>query len=137
MTAKLPATGFEPPASFLSDCRLFRLHEFRRKNSGFEQCHSGIRFPTCGKWRTKIRMPRSWAAVRFPQERNGTSHSLRRLARFEWTDLTADGVTDMGKALRLVADQLKIPPMTDGLPPVLVLISDGQPTDDFNGGLKA
>jgi uncharacterized protein YegL len=23
------------------------------------------------------------------------------------------------------------------LPPVLVLVSDGQPTDDFNGGLKA
>ncbi|MUG96839.1 VWA domain-containing protein [Scytonema sp. UIC 10036] len=56
---------------------------------------------------------------------------------FEWTDLTADGVTDMGKALSLVAEQLKIPPMTDrALPPVLVLISDGQPTDDFGSGLK-
>jgi len=56
---------------------------------------------------------------------------------FEWTDLAADGVTDMGKALTMVADQLKIPPMTDrALPPVLVLISDGQPTDDFGAGLK-
>ena len=43
----------------------------------------------------------------------------------------------MGKALSMVAEQLKIPPMTDrALPPVLVLISDGQPTDDFEGGLK-
>jgi uncharacterized protein YegL len=56
---------------------------------------------------------------------------------FKWTDLSADGVTDMGKALSMLADQLKIPPMTDrALPPVLVLISDGQPTDDFSSGLK-
>ena len=59
------------------------------------------------------------------------------VADFEWTDLSADGVTDMGKALSMVAEQLKIPPMSDrALPPVLVLISDGQPTDDFEGGLK-
>ncbi len=56
---------------------------------------------------------------------------------FKWTDLTAEGVTDMGKALTLVAEQLAMPPMTErALPPVLVLISDGQPTDDFAGGLK-
>lgn len=56
---------------------------------------------------------------------------------FKWEDLQADGVTDMGKALSMVADQLKIPPMTDrALPPVLVLISDGQPTDNFEKGLK-
>ena len=60
------------------------------------------------------------------------------VANFRWTDLSADGQTDMGKALSMVADQLKIPPMTDrALPPVLVLISDGQPTDDFERGLKA
>lgn len=56
---------------------------------------------------------------------------------FKWEDLQADGVTDMGKALAMVAEQLKIPPMTDrALPPVLVLISDGQPTDSFEKGLK-
>lgn len=56
---------------------------------------------------------------------------------FKWVDLKADGVTDMGKALSMVADQLKIPPMTDrALPPVLVMISDGQPTDSFEKGLK-
>lgn len=60
------------------------------------------------------------------------------IASFKWTDLTANGVTDLGKALTMLADQLKIPPMTDrALPPVLVLISDGQPTDDFDSGLKA
>ncbi len=57
---------------------------------------------------------------------------------FRWEDLQADGVTDMGKALEMVTAQLKIPPMTDrALPPVLVLISDGQPTDSFEKGLRA
>ena len=55
---------------------------------------------------------------------------------FTWSDLAADGTTAMGEALSLVADELKMPPMTDrALPPVLVLISDGQPTDDFDKGL--
>jgi uncharacterized protein YegL len=56
---------------------------------------------------------------------------------FKWVDLDADGVTDMGKAFSMVAEQLKIPPMTErALPPVIVLISDGQPTDDYAKGLK-
>ncbi len=32
---------------------------------------------------------------------------------FKWIDLQAEGLTAMGKALEMVADQLKIPPMTD------------------------
>jgi uncharacterized protein YegL len=59
------------------------------------------------------------------------------VADFKWNDLSIDGVTDMGRALSMVAERLKIPPMTDrALPPVLVLVSDGQPTDDFEGGLN-
>ena len=57
---------------------------------------------------------------------------------FQWKDLRASGITDMGKALTLVADHLKIPPMRErALPPVLILISDGHPTDDFDSGLKS
>ena len=57
---------------------------------------------------------------------------------FEWDDLSVTGMTDMGRALVLVTDALKTPPMPErALPPVLVLISDGQPTDDFEGGLRA
>ena len=60
------------------------------------------------------------------------------VADFAWQDLAADGETDMGKALALVAEQLKMPPMSErALPPVLVMISDGQPTDDFESGLRA
>jgi uncharacterized protein YegL len=56
---------------------------------------------------------------------------------FRWSDLNADGVTDMGRALTLAAEALKIDNMpARGLPPVLVLLTDGQPTDDFNSGLR-
>jgi uncharacterized protein YegL len=56
---------------------------------------------------------------------------------FKWEDLKAGGVTDMGKAFSMIAEQLKIPPMTErALPPVLVLISDGQPTDSYERGLQ-
>lgn len=59
------------------------------------------------------------------------------LDEFRWTDLEADGVTDMGKAFSMVAEQLNMPPMEDrALPPVLVLLSDGYPTDDYNRGLN-
>lgn len=57
---------------------------------------------------------------------------------FQWTDLVADGVTDLGHALKLIASELDIAKMTDrALPPVLVLLSDGQPTDDYAEGLEA
>ncbi len=54
-----------------------------------------------------------------------------------WVDLQAEGLTAMGEALRLVAGVLRTPPMEQrALPPVLVLISDGAPTDDFEDGLR-
>jgi len=57
---------------------------------------------------------------------------------FKWTDLKTDSVTDMGAAMELVAAELSIEKMPPrGLPPVLVLISDGEPTDNFDKGLKA
>ena len=61
-----------------------------------------------------------------------------RVADFTWSDLAANGTTDMGKALALVAEQLKMPPMSErALPPVLALVSDGQPTDNFQKGLAS
>ena len=57
---------------------------------------------------------------------------------FVWSDLSGSGETNMGKALTLLSEAFKADNMPDrGLPPVLVLISDGQPTDDFSSGLKA
>ncbi len=85
--------------------------------------------------------PNAQVLVRAVKFSNGAQWHIAQptpVADFAWNDLTADGETDMGKGLELVAEQLKMPPMSDrALPPVLVLVSDGQPTDDFEGGLKA
>jgi uncharacterized protein YegL len=55
----------------------------------------------------------------------------------QWRDLQAGGLTAMGEALRQLASVLRTPPMEQrALPPVLVLISDGAPTDDYNAGLR-
>ena len=53
-----------------------------------------------------------------------------------WHDLAAGGYTDLGAALTLLAGELHVPPMEErALPPAIVLISDGLPTDDFQAGL--
>jgi uncharacterized protein YegL len=55
---------------------------------------------------------------------------------YTWTDLTAGGVTELGRAFDLLAGQLTIPPMSErALPPVIVLLSDGQPTDQYKASL--
>lgn len=57
-------------------------------------------------------------------------------ADFAWLDLEPGGYTDLGAALDLVCDQLEVPPMeARALPPAIVLISDGMPTDDWQGGM--
>jgi len=84
--------------------------------------------------------PNAQVLVRAIKFSNGAQWHISQptlVGDFKWDDLSAVGVTDMGKALSMVAEQLRIPPMTDrALPPVLVLVSDGQPTDDFNKGLQ-
>jgi uncharacterized protein YegL len=73
--------------------------------------------------------------VRFSSGAQWINPQAVRVSEFKWQDLTASGVTDMGRALTLVAEQLQVLPER-GLPPVLVLISDGQPTDNIEAGLK-
>lgn len=58
------------------------------------------------------------------------------IARFEWRDVEAGGFTDLGVALALVARALEGTDAADDAPrPVLLLITDGRPTDDFDAGL--
>lgn len=77
-------------------------------------------------------------AVKFSSGANWHIATPTPLETFQWANLSASGVTDMGKAFMLVAEQLRVPPMVQrGLPPVLVLVSDGYPTDDVNRGLNA
>ena len=55
---------------------------------------------------------------------------------FEWTDLEADGITDMGAAIRLLSEELTPSKMgRRALPPVIVLLSDGAPTDEWEKDL--
>lgn len=55
---------------------------------------------------------------------------------YSWEDMEANGLTELGKAFDLLAAQLSIPPMPErALPPVIVLLSDGQPTDDYKKSL--
>ena len=76
-------------------------------------------------------------AVRFASGAQWHVANATPIEQFTWDPLAANGVTDMGEALRLVAEQLRMPPMSDrALPPVLVLISDGHPTDDFRRGME-
>jgi uncharacterized protein YegL len=54
-----------------------------------------------------------------------------------WQDLQPGGYTDLGAALDLLATVLTVPPMDErALPPAIVLVSDGMPTDDFEDALQ-
>ena len=53
-----------------------------------------------------------------------------------WPDVVAGGFTDLGAALSLVSEVLTVPPMEErAFPPVVVVVSDGRPTVDFEAGL--
>lgn len=84
--------------------------------------------------------PNAQVLVRAIKFSNGAQWHIAQptpVAEFRWQDLQANGVTDMGKALQMLAEQLDPNVMPRrALPPVLVLISDGKPTDDFGSGLK-
>jgi uncharacterized protein YegL len=55
-----------------------------------------------------------------------------------WADVRTYGRTSMGLALATIAAELEAGRMTRrGFPPVIVLVSDGRPTDDFDAGLRA
>lgn len=58
---------------------------------------------------------------------------------FRWVDLHHQETMrrDVGMALALIAEQLTVPPMSKhAFPPVLVLVTDGKPTDDFATGVQ-
>jgi uncharacterized protein YegL len=90
---------------------------------------------------TSVRNPHAQVLVRAVRFATGASWHVAEPTDPEdlvWTDLTADGYTDLGAALGLVAAALTVPPMQErALAPALVLVSDGMPTDDYQDDLDA
>jgi len=77
-------------------------------------------------------------AIRFADQAAWHIESPVSVYRLEWTDLTAKGHTAMGAALRLASSQLTQAAMPGPqLRPVIILVSDGKPTDEFADGLRA
>ena len=78
-------------------------------------------------------------AVKFS---SGASWHVRQptpVEQFQWTDVKAGGASDVGSALKLVAEELETLPIPthNQPPPTLVLVTDSKPTDDFEQGMKA
>ncbi len=75
-------------------------------------------------------------ALKFSDGASWVTSSPVPVDEFYWENLKAGGMTSFGLALDLLAGQLSIPPMPErALPPVIVLLSDGQPTDDYRQSL--
>jgi uncharacterized protein YegL len=76
-------------------------------------------------------------AIRFADEARWLDNRLTPVSEFRWTDIEANGSTALGEALTMVGDVLQPPLMTDrALSPVIALVTDGLPTDDFQAGLN-
>ncbi len=75
-------------------------------------------------------------AIRFADEAKWMDKRLTPVSEFRWSDIEAGGATALGDALAMVGEALQPPLMTDrALPPVIALVTDGLPTDDFQAGL--
>lgn len=75
--------------------------------------------------------------IRFSDGARWINNTPIPIDEFKWSDLNPEGETQMGRAFSKLADHLSSRHMPErGLPPVLVLMSDGMPTDDANEGLR-
>jgi uncharacterized protein YegL len=75
-------------------------------------------------------------AIRFADHAQWMDQKLTPVSEFRWHDIEAGGATALGEALTMVGEALQPPLMTDrALPPVIALVTDGLPTDDFQAGL--
>ena len=75
-------------------------------------------------------------AIRFGDDARWLTERLTPALEFQWADVEPGGLTALGAALTMVGDALQPPLILHrALPPILVLITDGLPTDDFHAGL--
>ena len=77
------------------------------------------------------------SAIRFADDAKWVGERGTSVFNYRWEDMEAGGVTALGEALTMVGDALNDPLMIDrALPPILALVTDGLPTDDFQAGLE-
>jgi len=77
-------------------------------------------------------------AITFAQYATWHIEEPTPIHEFSWKDVSTSGWTNLGEALKLAATALATPPMPErALRPVLALVSDGQPTDDWRAGMRA
>ena len=75
-------------------------------------------------------------AICFADEAHWMAEKLTPVSEFQWQDFQAGGATALGEALTMTGDVLQQPLITDrAWPPILALVTDGLPTDDYYAGL--
>ncbi|MBL8814240.1 MAG: hypothetical protein JNM43_28990 [Planctomycetaceae bacterium] len=73
----------------------------------------------------------------FKQLLSNVADSVGREMKKQLEDGTVSSGTDLGAALGLLAVELHVEKMASrALPPIVVLLSDGRPTDDFRAALR-
>ncbi len=103
--------------------------------SGGSGAHEAIAKGTRGKFWD---INQSKGAQDFGELFSDVAETIGKEVTIKLSDGRVSGGTDLGAALRLASEELAIPPMPGrALPPVIVLTSDGRPTDDFDAGLNA
>jgi uncharacterized protein YegL len=82
------------------------------------------------QWKAKVLV----RALRFASDVEWVIAQPTPIDKFEWRDIPADGETAMGKALWSVADELdKLDTTRRYFAPVIILVTDGEPTDPDSG----
>ena len=76
-------------------------------------------------------------AMKFDTGAQWITQNPVKIEDYTWQDMQAYGLTSLGAAFELLCGQLSIPPMSErALPPVIVLLSDGEPTDNYKDSLQ-
>ena len=75
-------------------------------------------------------------AIAFSSGAKWLTNGFTPIEQFKWPGVTAGGVTDIGHAFKLVTEFLRDKMSRRAIPPVIVLLSDGQPTDEYQPALR-
>ena len=146
MSVKMPAQFKKPCYYFwICDCsesmglknRSNNLVKMDEINKAIPQAIEKIREYSKTNQKGQITM----RSIKFSDQAEWVDKDSIPVDQYTWKDLSADGVTALGAAFSKVAQALKT--IDDGgtmpkkaYPPVLVLITDGYPTDEWNKGFE-